>query len=348
MKPRQRPIWILVVTVIAGGGYLLLRHPYSRVVTLLSQVPTVAVAQVDGHVTTLTASGDLWLWNPVGAPQPLWSQPLHISTPPERCIGSAGDQVMLTGVDGSISAWTLSNRQLRWRSTIGEPLAGCPTLGKGAVLVCGRSGIVYCIDLATGASLWRRDLHAPACAHPAWWDGRWWIPVRGQKLVSLSADGKSVTGLSLKGDALATAITDKALWVSIVPTMIQVFRKSAPTIDIPLDATPLWLLPARRGLVAVAATGEVVALFDVGRTITPIWSRKLPPKITAASLGSSPGGGSRCALGTLSGQVLLLDGTTGENLDSISLPTKAPIDLAVGDSFLAAAGDEGAWLCQGQ
>lgn len=339
----RRPLWLLAFVGALVVGYLVLPGRRTRLTTMLSPCPAIQALPVHGKVAVLNASGDLWCWDPATGRQTS-AAPLHLPGPPLAALAVEGDLVLLAGVDGSLVAGHAHTARVVWERALAEPLSAPPAVGDGAVLACCRSGVAECLDLSTGGTKWRCDLHGIARAAAAWWHDQWWVPVQGGKLIAVSAAGEVLKGEMLSGEALALVAAPSGLWASVLPAGLELIRYQAPNIRLSLEAGCAWLLPTRDGVVALACGGQARAVRATPAGVVPLWSRRVVESLTAATVGPGPDGTQAVAVATLPGCVWLVDATTGRRLRKLAFPTDSPASIALDQGWLTLTSDDGAWL----
>ncbi|MCD6350840.1 MAG: hypothetical protein J7M26_01865, partial [Armatimonadetes bacterium] len=211
---KARPwIWWLVLALAAAVVLKTLARPAaSSGRSQLLPSPVLALGGLDSSLLLLTAGGDVWLWDSRG-PTRRWRKPWHVSGVPVPSLCHCDSYVVLAALDGHVAVhpWAVVGEP--WSADLGEPLSTRPAVGDGAVLLCGASGRACLFDLATGDKRAGFDLQAPACARPQWWGGQWWVPVRGNRVVRVSSEGKTLVAHGLDAQALATATTSDGVWV---------------------------------------------------------------------------------------------------------------------------------------
>ncbi|MCD6352547.1 MAG: PQQ-binding-like beta-propeller repeat protein, partial [Armatimonadetes bacterium] len=275
-----------------------------------------------------------------------WRKPWHVSGVPVPSLCHCDGYVVLAALDGHVAVhpWAVVGEP--WSTDLGEPLSTRPAVGDGAVLLCEASGRACLFDLATGDKRAGFDLQAPACAQPQWWGGQWWVPVRGNRIVRVSSEGKTVVAHGLDGQALATATTSDGVWVSLAPAGLELVDPEGLNAQVSLPEVAPWLVSAGDAVVAVSADGRVTAVSAGSHGAQIRWALRLPGRPTAVGGASGATAASRVAVATRSGKALVLDAAAGRLLRRVSFPSKVLSSVALGDGWLAAASDDGAWLCK--
>lgn len=133
---------------------------------------------------------------------------------------SAGDVVVVSGSDSTLTGLDLASGNRLWIAPIGFPIGGPPTALGDAIVVAGRDGAVGAVDARTGAPRWRVDLGGPFTAPPA---------AHGGSIVLAST-----SGLVWRLDAATGRVLGE-------------FRHPEPVRVAPVPVGGLWIVAGERG-----------------------------------------------------------------------------------------------------
>ncbi len=179
-------------------------------------------------------------------PRLVWRQPIGGGWSGFALVGTRALTQEQHGPEERITAYDLSSGNLLWAhnnlarydTTIaGEGPRGTPTVLSNRVYTLGATGILDCLDLASGKRLWTRSLPTDAnCSVPEWgYSGSPWTD--GQKVVVQAGGGDGKSLLAYRAD------TGEPLWSGGSAGV----NYSSPFL-VTLAGTPQFLVFGRRSL----------------------------------------------------------------------------------------------------
>ena len=136
-------------------------------------------------------------------PKLLWRQPIGAGWSSFAVVGKYGVTQEQRGEEELVTCYDLDNGKLQWAQStpvrFHETLAGIgpratPTIDDGQVYALGATGLLHCLDGATGKPIWQHDIVSETGATPPQW-GKSCSPLVHDGLVIVSAGapgGKSL------------------------------------------------------------------------------------------------------------------------------------------------------------
>jgi outer membrane protein assembly factor BamB len=122
-------------------------------------------ANRDAHVPSVKLSTD-WQTQP---PKLLWRQPIGLGWSGFSTVGNAAITLQQHGEEELVTCYDLNSGKLEWFDAVqahhynkigGDGPGSTPTLHEGRVYALGGTGLLRCLDAATGKKIWQRDVLA--------------------------------------------------------------------------------------------------------------------------------------------------------------------------------------------
>lgn len=234
----------------------------------------------DGCVTGVTFSVD-----PAVPPRELWRRPVGVAWSSFAAVGDyiftqeqrgPGEYVTCYRADTGEPVWVNETPAFH-EDPMGSGPRATPTFDRGRLYTFGATGVAQCLDAATGATVWRRDVCADTGAGVPQWGFSASPLVVGERVIVLTggAEGKSVIAYDRNSGEIA--------WCAGRKSSGYASAHFAVIGEVP----------------QVLATGSFGIESLVPETGAPLWEHAWPTK-------SNP----RCVQPLLSGDGLIMIGTT--------------------------------------
>jgi outer membrane protein assembly factor BamB len=178
---------------------------------------------------------EVWVRKDSSPLEPRWERPLTGGVMSHLKIG--GDLVVVSAMDGSVSALRKADGEPVWRFETGDYCHSSPWIEGDRVLVGSADGHLYCLGLRDGRLRWKHTTEGPIYASPAC--------ARGIAAIA-SGDGK-VYGARLVNGVLA--------WTYALPTGDTAFSQSPAASD----GTRIFVGAWDRHLYAIDAAAGTLA-----------------------------------------------------------------------------------------
>ena len=240
------------------------RRPHAQVAP--ATIPQFLGATRNGAVAGVRIADD-WAARP---PKQVWRRPIGAGWSGFAVAGGVAVTQEQRGNREMVVAYSLADGSPRWshgdeahyESTIaGEGPRATPTISRGRVFTLGSTGLLNCLDLETGKTIWRRDIAADNDSPPPDF-GRSSSPLIVDDLVVVSAGGPSGRSLVAyqreSGEPAWRAGDDLASYSSpVVATLagvrqIVVLNQSSVAGHDPATGRVLWNHPWPRTAPTVA------------------------------------------------------------------------------------------------
>lgn len=178
------PTYLLATDAKIGATLWKRDHPFG------AGWATPVVAEHEGRKSILVSTGGRVDAFDFQSGEPLWSvQGLKGNTVPSPSV-TAGTAVIGSSERGSTLAVKLGGKgdvtqtHVSWRQPEVVSSFGSPLVHEGLVFLTNRTGVAYCLDLATGKAQWETRLPASSWASPALVEGRvYFLDTNGNALV---------------------------------------------------------------------------------------------------------------------------------------------------------------------
>lgn len=336
--------WLLVAAVVASAWALVARRTRGCTTWPAAVATPFVAAAADDMLIALSAAGDVWTWPPTGqSTRPKFV--LHLPAAPLAHLAVADSLVIAAGAEGTVVAASLRAEGRAWHIVLPAPPVAPPGVSATDVFFPLRTAVAACVERDSGRVRWLCRLPAPARAQPVWWKGRWWVAVRGQKVVAVSAAGKVLLGRRLQSPAATACVTEAGLWLGLLPHGVALIRADGGMASVGLASAPTWLVPAGESVLAVSGDGTILALAPEAGGIQIAWRQRIAAGITAAVAMPGYHGMDAFAIAGVDRRVRIVS-SDGSTLAALPVQCQRVAALGYSSGRLLIAGDDGAWICQ--